>query len=279
MCCPLFLVSLRHKLHTNMTFKLLPKLLCLSVAILIGTTNLFAWGQKGHDTTCEVAERHLTKKAKKKIAEIFDGKSIVYWANWMDNASNQDEFRYTKTWHYKNIDPDETYETAQENENGDVQKAIEAQIAALKSGTLNKEAAEISLRMLVHLVGDLHCPMHMGHRSDSGGNRHQVQFFNEGTNLHSVWDSKMLERAHNWTYTEWANQIDRADKKTVKALQQGSVADWGKQTYQESKKVYDNTPIGTKISYNEVAYWTPLIEQQLFLGGIRLAAVLNDIFK
>jgi len=261
------------------TSKYISKFLILSSVILLSTVDAFAWGQKGHDVTCGVAEKHLTKKARKQIDKIFDGQSIVYWANWMDNASNQDEYRYTKTWHYKNIDPDETYETAMENPTGDVQKAIEAQIAALKSGTLNKEAQAIALRMLVHLVGDIHCPMHMGRRSDSGGNRHQVQFFNEGTNLHSVWDSKMIESAHKWTYTEWVNQIDRADKKTVKELQQGSISDWGKQTYEVAKTVYDNTPIGSKMSYNEVAYWTPVIERQLFLGGIRLASILNDIFK
>jgi len=255
------------------------RLICLLSAIIICSPNVFAWGQKGHDTTCAVAERHLTRRAKKQIDRIFEGKSIVYWSNWMDNASNTPDFAYTKTWHYKNIDADETYDTALENESGDVVKAIEAQIAALKSGQLNPEAEAIALRMLVHLVGDLHCPMHMGHRSDSGGNRHQVQFFNTGTNLHSVWDSSMLERAHNWTYTEWVNQIDVTDKKQIKEICEGTINSWGKETYETTKKVYDLTPIGTKISYNEVAYWSPVIEHQLMKGGIRLAAILNDIYR
>lgn len=254
------------------------KILCIGAGVILFSADAFAWGQKGHDTTCAIAEKHLSRKAKKEIAKIFDGKSLVYWANWMDNASNTPEYAYTKTWHYKNIDADEVYENAAINEKGDVVRAIEEQIAALKSGKQTKEEAAISLRMLVHFMGDLHCPMHMGHKSDSGGNKWQVQFFNNGTNLHSVWDSQMLERAHNWTYTEWAEQVDRADRKTRKEIVQGDPFTWGKETFEVCKVVYDETPVGSKLSYNETARWAPVIEQQLMRGGLRLAAVLNDIF-
>lgn len=144
----------------------------------------YCWGQKGHDVTCAVAQRHLTRKTARKIDEILDGKTIVYWANWMDNASHTPEYRYTSSWHYRNTDEGETFSGAPLNENGDVVRAVNEQIAALKSGKLDKEEQALSLKFLVHLMGDLHCPMHMGHRSDSGGNRWQVQFFNNGTNLH-----------------------------------------------------------------------------------------------
>ena len=168
----------------------------------------FCWGQKGHDVTCAVAQRHLTRKAARKIDEILDGKTIVYWANWMDNASHTPEYRYTSSWHYRNTDEGETFSGAPLNENGDVVRAVNEQIAALKSGKLDKEEQALSLKFLVHLMGDLHCPMHMGHRSDRGGNRWQVQFFNNGTNLHSIWDTGIIESAHKWTYSEWAEQID-----------------------------------------------------------------------
>lgn len=238
-----------------------------------------AWGQKGHDVTCAIAEQHLSRKAKKQISEIFDGKSIVYWANWMDNASHTPEYAYTKTWHYKNIDANETYDTAAQNENGDVLTAIEAQIKALKSGQLNHQQQAIALRMLVHLVGDLHCPMHMGHKSDSGGNRWQVQYFGNGKNLHGIWDSDLIESAHKWTYSEWVKEIDRVDKAQAKAIMAGSLDDWGSETFEAACKVYENTPVGTKLSYDEVNYWAPLIEQQFLKGGLRLARILNELFK
>lgn len=251
----------------------------IAAGLLLNSADALAWGQKGHDITCAIAEKHLTRKAQKQISEILDGKSIVYWANWLDNASHTPEFAYTKTWHYKNIDADETYETAAELETGDVLTAINAQVEALKSGKLNKEAQAIALRMLVHLVGDLHCPMHMGHRSDRGGNNWQVQFFGNGSNLHSIWDSGLLERAHGWTFSDWRDQIDREDKQGIKAICQGTPYDWGKETYQAATEIYNTTPVGSKIYYNEVAAATPMIEQQLLKGGLRLASLLNEIFR
>ena len=95
----------------------------------------YCWGQKGHDVTCAVAQRHLTRKAARKIDEILDGKTIVYWANWMDNASHTPEYRYTSSWHYRNTDEGETFSGAPLNENGDVVRAVNEQIAALKSGS------------------------------------------------------------------------------------------------------------------------------------------------
>ena len=68
----------------------------------------FCWGQKGHDVTCAVAQRHLTRKAARKIDEILDGKTIVYWANWMDNASHTPEYRYTSCLLYTSPSPRDT---------------------------------------------------------------------------------------------------------------------------------------------------------------------------
>lgn len=248
-------------------------------ALILNSTDLFAWGQKGHDITCAVAREHLTKKAAKKIDQILDGKSIVYWSSWMDNASHTPEFAYTKTWHYKNIDADEAYETAYQEPAGDVLTAIEAQIAALKSGTLNKEAQALALKMLVHFVGDLHCPMHMAHRSDRGGNSHQVQFFNQSRNLHSIWDSGIIDNARKWTYTEWAQEIDTVNKKEIEAIVAGTPAQWGKETFEIATRIYEGTPKGSKLSYDYVNEWSPVVEQQLLAGGLRLAKILNEIFK
>lgn len=255
------------------------KMACAGALLLTATFSGYSWGQKGHDVTCAIAERHLTKKAQKQISEILDGKSIVYWANWMDNASHTPEYSYTSSWHYKNIDADETYEGASLNEHGDVVRAIDEQIAALKSGKLSKEEQALHLKFLVHLMGDLHCPMHMGHKSDKGGNRWQLQYFGSGRNLHSIWDSGVIESAHKWTYSEWAEQIDRLTKQEQWQMTQGSPTTWGEETYEICKKIYDTTPVGSKLSYDYVSEWSETVEQQLLRAGVRLAEVLNEIFK
>ena len=73
------------------------KLVCLCAGLLAVSVNGYSWGQKGHDVTCAIAQKHLTKKAQKQIGEILDGKSIVYWANWMDNASHTPQYKHTST--------------------------------------------------------------------------------------------------------------------------------------------------------------------------------------
>lgn len=253
--------------------------LMLIVSMFLLSTPAGAWGQKGHDVTCAVAQNHLSKSAKKQVDELLHGKSLVYWANWLDNASHTPDFAYTKTWHYKNIDADETYENALQCETGDVITAISAQIRTLQDPKAGKPVKALALKMLVHLVGDMHCPMHMAHRSDRGGNRWQVQYFNNGTNLHSVWDSAIVESAHKWTYSEWAQEIDTVSDKEAAALVKGTLDDWAKETFAITTKIYDQTPVGSKLSYDYVSQWTPTVEDQLLKGGLRLAYILNSILK
>ena len=239
----------------------------------------FAWGQKGHDTTAFIAENHLTPISKAIIDEILDGKSIVYYSNWLDNASHTPEYAYSKTWHYKNIDDGIEFEEAPLHEDGDVVRATYEQVKILLDPNSSKEDQQLALKILVHIVGDMHQPMHMGHASDLGGNRWTVNYFGRDSNLHSVWDSSVPESAHKWTYTEWQNQIDRATpEETQIILAEGTPEKWAKETFEVCKQVYDKTPQGTQISYDYIGEWSPVVEQQFLKGGLRLADLLNSIF-
>lgn len=246
----------------------------------------FAWGQKGHDTVCAIAQNHLSDNARALAADLLDGRSLVYWANWLDNASNTPEYAYSKTWHYKNVDADQQYEDVEVFEKGDIVSALTIQTSILENYlssqrigapcNVTREEASLALKMIIHLVGDIHQPLHVGHKSDLGGNRWQVQFFNNGTNLHSAWDSQILESGHKWSHTEWAEELDRGlvDETRITC---GSYDDWCRETWRICCDVYDLTPSGTKISYDYVAEWTPVIELQLLKGGLRLARVLNKL--
>lgn len=248
------------------------------VSLLIAS-EAFAWGQVGHDTTCSIAENHLTKKAKKQISKVLDGQSIVYWANWLDNASHQPEYEYTKTWHYKNIEAGQQIEDVPPFPTGDIITVLQDMYEKLKSHSLPKEEEALTLKMFVHLMGDLHQPMHMGHNSDVGGNKWNIKVFNESANLHHAWDEELVEFGHRWTYTEWTNQLDRKSKKEIEAIVAGDFFSWGKETWEYSKQIYEATPIDYKISYDYIADWTPLVEQQFLKGGLRLARLLNEIYK
>ena len=251
----------------------------LTIGLTLCSFSAFGWGQKGHDVTVFIAENHLTPVAEAKITELLDGKSMVYWANWLDNASHTPEYAYTKTWHYKNIDDGVNYEEAPLHPDGDVVRAIYDQVSTLQNPDASKEEQQLALKILVHVMGDIHQPMHMGHASDLGGNRWIVNYFGRDSNLHSVWDSSVPESAHKWTYTEWNNHINRATpEEAVVILSNGTPEKWGQETFEICKEVYAKTPEGTKISYDYVSDWTPVVENQFLKGGLRLADILNSIY-
>ncbi|MEF2792722.1 MAG: S1/P1 nuclease, partial [Alistipes dispar] len=128
-------------------------------------------------------------------------------------------------------------------------------------------------------LGDMHCPMHLGRATDLGGNLRPVRFFDKETNLHSVWDTSLVESAHKWSYTEWQRQIDRLTKQEAEAVAAGTPADWVAETLEICRKVYDETPEGSRISYDYIAAATPVIERQLLRAGHRLARLLNEIYR
>ena len=251
----------------------------LLIALLVTTESLFAWGQKGHDITAQIAQSHLTPQAAQRITELLDGHSMVYYANWLDQASHTPAYAYTRTWHYLNIPSGATPATAPRPESGDVLTALTTLIEQLKTGELSHEEEATALRMVIHLVGDLHCPMHTGRPEDRGGNDIDIRFMGVPTNLHAAWDTSLIEAAHRWSYTEWAAELNRTvTPEWYDQTTGGSPEEWIAESNTPCETIYAATPAGTEISYDYIARFTPTIESQLLRGGLRLARILNEIY-
>lgn len=262
--------------------------LILLAIMMLNITTAYGWGATGHDVVAAIAEQHLTPKAKRKINKLLDGKSIVYYSSWMDNIQNspywENGYNKTKTWHYANVDEGLTYQTMTKNPDGDVVSGLEMLTKEMTENYKNlTDSMRVDyLKMIVHMVGDLHCPMHAGRLSDRGGNGTKVRWFGQNTSLHSVWDSKMIDSARKWHYSEWAEQLDRTDRKYRKEIMKGSYEEWFNDTVENAAILYDyveelgDTP---NLSYQFVYDFSPLLEEQLLNGGYRLAYVLNTIFK
>lgn len=255
------------------------KKLFILILFVLAARHVLAWGQKGHDVTAYIAENHLTPEAAEKIDKILSGHSLVYYANWMDIASHTPAYAYSSTWHYLNIDEGKTLDTMTRNPDGDVLTAVTTIVARLKQGGLTEKEEFDYLRMLIHLVGDMHCPMHQGRLGDLGGNRVPVTLFGRSTSLHSSWDTGIVEAAHKWGYSEWQDQIDRITDDEAVLVAAGEPRDWLLETHEICKQVYADTPEGTKISYDYVDKYTPVIELQFVRGGHRLARLLNEIYR
>ncbi len=250
-------------------FYTLALLLCLQVQAV-------DWGQTGHRTTGAIAQKYLSNKARKAIDNLLDGESLAFVSTYADEIKSDNAYRSYGPWHYVNVPFDKTYDTHPHSEKGDVIQGIDTCIVVLKSKTASKQEKAFHLRLLVHLVGDLHQPMHTGISEDKGGNDFQVRWYNDGTNLHSVWDTRMIE-SYGMSYTELASNMPQITKKQRKKIGSGTHRDWMEDSRNVVKQIYATTEKGDKLGYRYMYDNFSTVRSQLQKGGIRLAALLNEV--
>ena len=236
----------------------------------------FAWGQTGHRVIGLVADRHLNKKARKATLRILGDNSLAEVSNWMDDVKSDAEFDHTHDWHWVTIPDGMTYDQTTKNPKGDLVMKIEELTNAIKSKSLSAEKEREALKFLIHLVGDLHQPLHVGGKDDSGGNAVKLQWFGQPSNLHRVWDSDMIE-AKDLSFTELAGFLGEPSESQVKEWQAGSVRDWAHSMMVYRQQVYNIPPDG-KLGYRYSYDNFDTVQQLLLRGGIRLAGLLDRIY-
>jgi len=252
----------------------------LSLLLLVLSTVIVKaddWGSKGHRATAAIATNYLNKKTQRELEKLLGEETLVVISTYADEIKSYDAYRKYGSWHYVNIAPGLSYAEAEHNKYGDIVMGIEKCKDVLSSKTTSKSDKVFYLKLLVHFIGDLHQPLHLGHAEDKGGNDFQVRWFNDGTNLHSLWDTKMLE-SYGMSYSEIAENFGSVSKDQYKELTKGSVLDWVTEGQTLAEMVYDSAEIGEKLSYRYQADHIGIVQEQLQKGGVRLAAVLNELF-
>ena len=238
--------------------------------------SLLAWGATGHRVIGQVATNHLSKKAQKEVEALLGHESLAEVSTWMDEIRSDDHYDYTHSWHYCTI-PDGTTYANRNNDEGQLVERIKDMIATLKCADSARESKVVALKFLVHLVGDLHQPLHVGNGEDRGGNNVKVNFFYENSNLHRVWDSDMINHKL-YSYTELAAIIDHTSESQVSLWTSGTAAQWAEENLQYRAQIYD-TGDPERMGYEYVYRNWDLVEQQLLKAGIRLAGILNNIYS
>ncbi len=251
----------------------------LLLYFLPGISADYNWGQTGHRATGEIAESYLSKKARKEIDKILKGRSLALISTYGDDIKSDPNYKKYGPWHYVNLEPgEEKYDPATAFEGGDLLFALRKCKAALEDKNTAEEEKEFYLKMLVHFMGDLHQPFHAGRGEDKGGNDIQVRWFNEGTNIHRLWDSDMIN-SYQMSYTELAMNAEKLTARELREITAGNFEDWMYESRELSKKTYASAEIGEKLGYKYMYVWFPVVRQQLQNGGLRLAEVLNQIYK
>jgi len=288
--------------------------------MLLSEQTLFAFGENGHRIVAEVAQRHLTPQAQHAVKKILNGETLGRIATWPDYIRSEPEWDFAKPWHFITVDVHTTVDAvlAESNENPKIDNVVEAieyfsallqevdpkgeefmqlletqHKAQAKDGKEDVKTLKLyqdsivatALSFLVHFVGDVHQPLHVGRAEDRGGNSIRVLWFSEDSNLHTVWDTGLIEN-EGLSYTEIVQFLDQdaADLETLKI--DVPLEEWAResvvlrhQAYQGIYKKIDYISGKPDLSYAYAHDFTPVIQKRMLQGGLRLARLLNRIFE
>jgi hypothetical protein len=259
----------------NISHSLLHLRLTLTAVMTVYSSFCFAWGPTGHRVTGWIAEQHISKKVKKELARILGEQSLAMASTWMDEIRSDSTYDYTSDWHWVTIPAGKTYQTSEKNKSGDIMETIQRLIKSLKGNTLKPDEERQYLKMLIHLIGDVHQPLHVGGGNDRGGNDIRVSWFRSQSNLHRVWDSDMIDDT-KLSYTELAASLEKPDAATVSQWQKSNVNTWAMESvdYRDQVYRYGDGKLGYKYAYENFH----IVRFRLLQAGIRLAGVLNEIY-
>jgi phosphohistidine phosphatase SixA len=245
------------------------------------------WGREGHRITARIAETFLTPAAKAAIEELIPGDRIsdTSIAMWADDFKNTADGAHTKPWHYVDIPVlphvEPSFNPSRDCEDGDcVITQVNNQRQILANRNQPPSARQAALRFLVHLVGDLHQPLHCAERNhDRGGNEVDVIFFGERTNLHSVWDGGLLRRMlGNESALDFADDLaGEITSQEKDEWSRGTTEEWALESHEAAVRTAYVLPQGhiprLRRPYQEQC--EDVVERQLKKGGVRLASILN----
>jgi len=258
----------------------------LAALVLWGTPG-WAWGPHGHRITARVALDRLTPEARRAVQSLLlEGDTLVDISTWADSDGHE-AVPGSAPWHYVNVPISvDRYGPQYCGKKGCVVSKIKEYRAALANPKTPLKERRRALLFLVHFVGDVHQPLHVGDNQDRGGNLTQVQFLSEGTNLHRLWDSGLINQISR-NERDWMERIEPLlTPANVKAWSRGGVDDWATESLRAARSAYHYPEgarqalvSGARLDKNYVTFARPLLELRLAQAGVRLANELNAIFR
>lgn len=269
------------------TFRLL-----VLLAALAASESTFAWGSQGHRMVGYVADEELTARTRIVVRRIMQADSLASVANWMDEVRDTYEGRSMQRWHFVTTKVCGNGEPSCKNGNC-VTSRIEWARDTLKAG--NQAEARKALSVMVHLVGDVHQPLHAADNGDFGGNgdnvtnRVCVEFGKtEATpcRLHTYWDTSLVKLAVHGMSEGDAARAWSANVGKLPATDSDRPADWATESFELAKNtVYRFEGFACKknrlsfaASDDYDAAGQSVVRTRIAVAGKRLAKILNSIF-
>jgi hypothetical protein len=241
----------------------------------------FAWGRNAHRAATRLAESRLTPEARALVRELLEeGESLADASTWADEHGR--DIPGSASWHYVNVPiTAERYE-AQHCRDACVVSRLAEFRGILADPTAPKARRRMALRYVVHLVEDLHQPLHVGDRRDRGGNAVQLTYFrDESTNLHQVWDSGILRNGYRGERELADALFTLARRPEAQDWLKGSAEDWADESLAAAKQAYrvpgSGAPLqsGARLGRDYQDANLPVALERLARAGMRLSDVLN----
>lgn len=251
-------------------------LLFLLLAIL--PVNAYSWGMLGHYISGDVTDRYLTRSAKEKVTALLSNATVAQMSAWGDFVRSDPDFKDKDDWHYTNFETELSKESFRKEALRQDQGQLIYRIGRLINNLTINPNDTVSLKLLIHFIQDLHCPMHLARPSDKGGNTVQITWFGQSTNLHSLWDSRLID-AQKMSYTEYGDFLYRTVTPGISFIsyEEGMEIEWAWDCYQITEQIYgDYSKTGRHYEY--MFLYKNVWEKCLAAAGVHLAAVLNKLY-
>jgi len=262
----------------------------LVLAATLSAAPAAAWGPIGHRITARIAQDNVSGHTRANIQQIMGRETLPEAATWPDDQRSNPAPFWQETaspWHFVTLEPGREAEHLEHPAEGDAATALEAYTATLRDPAASAEDKATALRFVVHIVGDLHMPLHVGRPGDRGGNDVRVLWFDEPQNLHWVWDEGLILK-QQLSFSEYAARLENR-MAPAEVMQWWDVRPtvWMDESTALRDRLYpaisEEAGLGTRespvrLSWQYAYDWTPSMELRLQQAGIRLAAYLDWIF-
>lgn len=261
--------------------KMKTKYIFLGLAFVL-SLSLISWGVTGHRSIAKIAENHLSPKAKVAVYQLLGSEDMPIVSTYADEIRYDNAYKYTGPWHYLNLPLGLNYDQFKASIKADTTANVYNALLKMKAQLINPKSSKadkvFALKMMIHFVGDLHQPMHVSREEDQGGNKIKLKFQGKETNLHSLWDSGLIEY-NGFSFLEMATALDNVSDPKIKQWQSDPMVKWLFESYQISSQLYKEVENKPELDYTYYPQHAEIYKTRIQQAGIRLAGILNGVYK
>lgn len=255
--------------------------IALSVATLMGallsSTPALAWGALGHEVAGTIAAGYLSETARIRVQRLLGEEALGRASHWADRMRDNPAPYWQKTaqaYHYVTVPPGYSYRATGAPPRGDAITALCHFAADLRSPATTLAQRALTLRFSLHIVQDLHQPLHVGNGSDRGGNDIEVRVGKDVHSFHRVWDTDIIASERH-TVGQWVEALEDQDLLRPPMEGDADFERWVAESGQLRDTLYPPPPVAGESYFRQQL---PAARERLALAGIRSAAWINAVF-